>query len=185
MHPGAVEKEGSCCPVHLLMGRHHRLARAEAREVSRDDMPDREPNEVLGLAHAGPDTRVAYGPPDRRARETEVVPMKLRGERHAAMDSAAEQAESTRRLAVHHVEGIGGMERSKVAADSLSQSRLRVGRPGFLDGTLPKCQVPPRCVVSASPSRCFGAMASTSWPASTSPRQRSAAWPCIPPMPWA
>ena len=36
--------------------------------------------------------------------------MKLRGERHAAMDSAAEQAESTRRLAVHHVEGIGGME---------------------------------------------------------------------------
>ena len=36
--------------------------------------------------------------------------MKLRRERHAAMNSATEQTESTRRLAVYYVEGIGEME---------------------------------------------------------------------------
>ena len=131
MDSRAVEEIGADGPLDLLVGRHHRLAGPEANDVRRDDVPHREPDEVLGF----PDSRLHSGfpqpAPDRRSREPEVVAMELGGDRDSAMHAVPQEPKGARRLAVHHVERARSVELVEGGGGRRQPVAIPEGPPGL------------------------------------------------------
>ena len=109
--PRAIEEVGTNRSVDLLLRRDHRLAGPEANDdVERDEVPDREPGQVLRFTDPWLQPRFVEAAPYRRSRKPEVVAVDLGRDGDAAVNSPSQEAERARRLAVHDVERPRGVK---------------------------------------------------------------------------